>query len=247
MGVTLLSLFLWAAAVSAHPPVVAKIGSVVVTREMVACRQPGAPSCHDAEQLALDRIFTKAYLDVAAEHYGIVITDADLARSGRIPDDVTIARVAAHQREIIEAVKRVHDGADARTVYERDLRPAAVSEAEFAHYRAFLTSDARLQSALSQDLGAEYRDRIRKAVRERLVFERLQERVARDAAAHGQTIAQAEEAMSRELAALLHPVILDPSFSEPSLKGAITAGSPASPARPVSGRRSRSSPRRRPA
>jgi len=220
MVLTSLALVWLATAASAQPPVVAKIGSVVVTREMVACRQPDAPSCHDAEQVALDRIFTKAYLDAAAEHYGIVITDADVARSGRIPDDATIARVAAHQRKIIEAVKRVHDGADARAVYESDLRPAGISEAEFAQYRAFLSNDARLQSALSQDLGTGYRDQIRKAVRDRLVVQRLQERVSRDAAAHGQTIAQAEEAMSREVATLLHPVILDPSFTEPSLKGA---------------------------
>jgi hypothetical protein len=211
------------AVASTSAPVVARVGTATVTREMIACRDAASPHCHDAEQMNLDRIFFRAFVDAAARRRGIIVTDAEIDRSGLVPSNAAIASVVERQRKLIDAVRRVRAGEDAHAVYEGELRPAAISEAEFDQYRALFTNEARIRSALSQDLAAEYRDAARKSAREHLLVRKLAERLAGEATAKGETVGQVEDAMWRTTAADLHAAVFDPSFHEPNLKGALHA------------------------
>jgi hypothetical protein len=170
------------------------------------------------EQRRLSQLFFQTFVALAAEHYKIIVSDEDVEKSG-IPSDSTIAGVADHQRKIIEAVKLTLHGEEVHSVYDRLLKPAGITLTEFEQYRAFFKNETRVDAVLSQDMTAGYRKATRTAVHRRLLLERLRERVAREAAVHGETIDEAERTMIRELTGVLHPAIVDSSFKAPDWKG----------------------------
>jgi hypothetical protein len=202
--------------------VVARIGDVAITHEMIACEDETMAACHAIEQRKLNRLFITTFVSLAAKYYEISITDDDIERSGRVPKDAVIAEVAARQRKIIEAVKRIHHGEEAHAVYEHSLRPAGIAWTELEQYRSFFKNDTRVDAALSQDIEAGYRREIRNSVRQLLTLNRLHDRLSHEASAHGQTHEEAELAMMRELTRTLHPAIIDQTFKEPELKGVLS-------------------------